>query len=140
MQHNQDVEWWLRDKLQALNYTTWFAPSVSVIADEDIFGSGSSPTAAAAVVIGHGDLVHVDFGVTALGLNTDTQHLAYVLRPGETAAPAGLVEGLNKARRMQDIVRANMAAELAGAAAKTGNDILRACLAQMATAGIAGQV
>ena len=39
-----------------------------------------------------GDLVHCDVGLTSLGLRTDTQRNGYVLRPGETAAPAGLDE------------------------------------------------
>jgi hypothetical protein len=43
-------------------------------------------------VIEPGDLLHVDFGVRLMGLVTDQQHLAYVLRPGEAAAPAGLRE------------------------------------------------
>lgn len=37
-----------------------------------------------------GDLLHVDFGVRLMGLVTDQQHVAYVLRPGEREAPAGL--------------------------------------------------
>lgn len=40
-------------------------------------------------VILHGDVLHTDFGITALGLNTDTQHMGYVLRTGETDAPGG---------------------------------------------------
>ncbi|MCB0638607.1 MAG: Xaa-Pro aminopeptidase, partial [Lewinella sp.] len=45
----------------------------------------------AAGIIQPGDLLHVDFGITYLGLNTDTQQNAYVLRPGETAPPDYLV-------------------------------------------------
>jgi ketosteroid isomerase-like protein len=41
-------------------------------------------------VVEPGDLLHVDFGVRLMGLVTDQQHVAYVLRPGETEAPAGL--------------------------------------------------
>jgi hypothetical protein len=33
-------------------------------------------------------MLHVAFGVTALGLNTDTQHLVYVLS-GEKDVPQG---------------------------------------------------
>ncbi len=43
-------------------------------------------------VIEPGDLLHVDFGVRLMGLVTDQQHLAYVLRSQETAPPAGLQE------------------------------------------------
>jgi hypothetical protein len=43
-------------------------------------------------VIEPGDLLHVDFGVRLMGLVTDQQHLAYVLKPDEEEAPAGLRE------------------------------------------------
>ena len=36
------------------------------------------------------DVLHVDFGITAMRLNTDTQHMGYVLRQGETDVPAGI--------------------------------------------------
>ena len=41
-------------------------------------------------VVEPGDLLHVDFGVRLMGLVTDQQHVAYVLREDETEAPAGL--------------------------------------------------
>lgn len=125
--HNlQDVEWWLREKYQVYNYTTWFMPSVEIVEPEGFrFG-----------VVNYGDLLHVDFGVTALGLNTDTQHLGYVLYPGQTEkdVPKGLLEGLKKANRMQDIVASNIQV---GA---TGNEILAASLQQMEREGIKGNI
>ena len=54
--------------------------------------SASSARAAAPParhVIQRGDLLHTDFGLVYLGFSTDTQHHAYVLKPGETDAPAG---------------------------------------------------
>jgi hypothetical protein len=42
-------------------------------------------------------MLHTDFGIVYMGFSTDTQHNAYVLKPGETAAPAGLVAGLKAA-------------------------------------------
>ena len=48
--------------------------------------------------------MHTDFGITALGLNTDTQHMAYVLREGEHEVPEGIQVGLRTANRLQDIV------------------------------------
>ena len=44
-------------------------------------------------VIERGDHLHTDFGINAMGLATDTQHVGYVLKPGETDAPAGLRAG-----------------------------------------------
>ena len=46
----------------------------------------------------------IDLRMTVVArLNTDTQHNAYVLRPGETEPPAGLVRALADANAMQDI-------------------------------------
>jgi hypothetical protein len=128
-----DVEWWMRDKLQSLNYTTWFQPDVSVLNSGDYApGDPDLPER----VITYGDVLHVDFGVTALGMNTDTQHLGYVLRPGETEEdiPAGLMEGLRKGNRLQDIVRENMLPN------RTGNEILKEARRQMQTEGIEGKI
>ena len=55
-------------------------------------------------VIQRGDVLHCDVGITVARLNTDTQHNAYVLRPGETDAPEGLRRALANANALQDIV------------------------------------
>ncbi|KAI1077773.1 metallopeptidase family M24-domain-containing protein [Whalleya microplaca] len=130
-----DVTWWMREKIQALNYTTWFQPSVFILTSNDLPAATDDPRAPERP-IQYGDLIHTDFGVSALGLNTDTQHLGYVCNPGETAAdvPAGMLEGLRKVNRLQDIVRAHMRI------GKTGNEILRAARAQMRDEGIEGKI
>ncbi|KAI0677348.1 hypothetical protein C8Q78DRAFT_84914 [Trametes maxima] len=127
----EDVEWWYREKMLLLNVTTWNHPRVSVITPESFPGWAGTKD-----VIREGDLLHVDFGITAIGLNTDVQHMAYVLRTseGEVDAPTGLKEGIEKANRMQDIVLARMRA------GKTGNEILKESLDQMKLEGIQGQV
>lgn len=114
-----------------LNVTTWNHPRVSVITPESFPGWAGSKD-----VIKEGDLLHVDFGVTAMGLNTDVQHMAYVLRTsqGETDALPGLKVGMQKANRMQNIVLENMQA------GKTGNRVLKECLEQMTVEGIQGQI
>ncbi|KAI0153110.1 putative lipoprotein [Xylariaceae sp. FL1272] len=136
-----DVEWWMRDKIQSLNYTTWFQPSVFIMTEEGFPVSGTPATddqlkALKRRPIQHGDLLHTDFGVTALGLNTDTQHLGYVLYPGETAGdvPKGMLDGLWKVNRLQDMTRENMKIGM------TGNQILKAIKKQMAAEGIEGKI
>lgn len=121
-----DVEWWMRELIQALNYTTWFQPSVSIIDETFPWTDGRT--------IQHGDMLHVDFGVTALGMNTDTQHLAYVLPPGKKEVPQGLKDGLKKANRLQDLVKENMKPGM------TGNEMLKASRKQMQKEGIEGKV
>lgn len=132
-----DVEWWMRERIQALNYTTWFQPGVYILTEPDLPASRKvDDPRAPDHVIHYGDIVHTDFGVSAMGLNTDTQHLGYVLRPGETAAdvPKGMIEGLKKVNRLQDIVRGNMKIGM------TGDAILRASLAQAKEEGIEGKI
>jgi Xaa-Pro aminopeptidase len=81
-------------------------------------------------VIQKGDLLWTDFGITYLRLNTDTQHLAYVLKDGETAAPAGLSAGLAQANRVQDALTSSFAAGL------TGNEVLAAARAKAIAQGL----
>ncbi|TFK55584.1 hypothetical protein OE88DRAFT_1765719 [Heliocybe sulcata] len=126
-----DLEWWFREKIQARNMSTWTQPRVSVITPDSFPGWAGTDD-----IIQEGDLLHVDFGVTAMGMNTDTQHMAYVLRTseGETEAPSSLAEGIKKANRMQDIVLSQMKA------GQTGNEILQSSLKQMEAENISGQI
>ncbi|MCU0252676.1 MAG: aminopeptidase P family protein [Vicinamibacterales bacterium] len=113
-----DVRWWIRDRINGLGLDTWFHPSIDITrspADRKRYGEGDR-------VIRRGDLLHCDVGITYLGLNTDMQHNAYVLRLGETEAPAGLRELLRKGNRLQEIHLAEMRE------GRTGNDILRSIL------------
>ena len=43
-------------------------------------------------MITNGDIVHIDFGISYLGISTDMQQLGYVLYPEEVDAPTGLKE------------------------------------------------
>ncbi len=122
-----DVRWWLREKLQSLGMTTWFHPSVAVQRAGEVPEEG--PT-----IIERGDLLWCDFGVVAMRLKTDTQHLGYVLREGETDVPEGLKAGLRTSNRLQDILLAEMHP------GRTGNEILMAALAQMKAENINGTI
>lgn len=117
--------------MQKQNVSTWNQPRVKVLTPESFPGwAGSAST------IQEGDVLHVDFGITAMGLNTDTQHLGYVLRSseGEQTVPKGLLNGLRTANRMQDIVLEQMRV------GRTGNEVLKGCNEQMKAEGIEGQV
>jgi hypothetical protein len=121
-----DVVWWLRQSVHDRAMDSWFQPSVSVQRQgEQLSGE---------VVIQKGDLLHTDFGIFAMGLCTDTQHMGYVLRDGEKDVPTGLKKALAVGNRLQDIVMENMKPRL------TGNQVLAASLAQMNREGIEGRV
>ena len=125
----QDVVWWMRQKVNDLGLGSWFQPSVSVqrrgVGDAEL---GDNP------VIQRGDVLHCDFGIVAYRLTTDTQHMGYVLREGETEVPAGIKRALVNSNRLQDIVMSELRA------GRTGNEILRASLARMRAEGIDGTV
>jgi Xaa-Pro aminopeptidase len=123
-----DVVWWMMQRVNDLGLGTWFQTSV------EVQRRGVNLADSAAPVIERGDVLHCDFGITALGLNTDTQHLGYVLRDGEADAPAGLKHALAVSNRLQDILLAEMRP------GRTGNEVLQAALAQMRTEGINGSI
>jgi len=120
-----DVVWWLRQRVSELQLQTWFHPTVDVQRNN---GPGDSQRSFATrpneEIILPGDLLHVDFGITYLRLNTDVQQLAYVLKPGETHAPLFLTAALATGNRLQDILVANFAQN------KTGNQVLSQTIAQ----------
>jgi Xaa-Pro aminopeptidase len=125
----EDVVWWMRQRVNDLGLGTWFHPSVEVQRQGwTAERLGESP------VIQRGDVLHCDFGITAMRLNTDTQHMGYVLRPGETDAPAGLRAALATSNRLQDILVQELRP------GRTGNDVLRAAQARMREAGIDGTI
>ncbi len=124
----EDVVWWMRQRVNDLGLGTWFQPSVSVQRRGVEMGDSVSP------VILRGDVLHCDFGITALGLNTDTQHMGYVLREGETAPPAGLTAALGRSNRLQDILLAELEP------GRTGDEVLASALARMREEGINGSI
>src|SRR3990172_5626069 len=125
-----DVEWWYRDRIAELTLDTWFHPSVDVQrADAPGRGEGFASRPEEQTIL-PGDLLHVDFGITYLRLNTDTQMHAYVLRPGEIEAPGGLREALSTGNRLQDILTSQFAS------GRSGNEILKAALEQANREGI----
>lgn len=126
-----DLAWWLRQRTQDVGLSCWFHPTVSVQRRGQNLGDiGASPD----LVIRPGDLLHCDYGLHYLGLATDTQQNAYVLRPGEVEAPVGLRRALQVANRQQDLLAAQMVA------GRTGDQILAATLAAMREEGIEGRV
>ena len=121
--------WWWRQRVNDQGLGTWFQPSIEVqrkgMTDEQV---GDDP------VIQRGDLLHCDVGITVARLNTDTQHDAYVLLPGETDAPAGLRRALANGNALQDIVMDEIRP------GRTGNEILAASRARMKAKGIDGTI
>ena len=117
----EDVVWWMRQRVVEMGLEKWFHPSVT------IWRQGGAKDDK---VIRPGDMLHTDFGLVYLGLSTDTQHLAYVLKPGEVDAPQGLKDGLRAANRLQDLT---MQFAKVG---RTGNQALRDARMQASKEGL----
>jgi len=99
-----DLVWWYRQEINRLGLTTWFHPTVDVQrADPESFDHlRSFSKRPDKQIIQPGDLLHVDFGIVYLRLNTDTQQHAYVLRPGEDRVPNYLVKAFEQGKKVQD--------------------------------------
>ena len=127
-----DVVWYYRQRILELGLVAWFHPTVDVQradpgSDEHLRSFSRRPDQQ---IIMPGDLVHIDFGITYLGLNTDTQENAYVLKPGETDAPDYLKAAYQKGLRLMDILTNNYKK------GNSGNDILLATRNQALAEGI----
>ncbi|EAZ79218.1 M24 family metallopeptidase [Algoriphagus machipongonensis] len=131
-----DVVWWYREKIKELKLDTWFHPSVDIQRADPSTDEAkrSFATKQGSMVIMPGDLLHVDFGITYLRLNTDTQEMAYVLKLGETEVPEYLQEAFNAGNRVQDILTQNYVS------GRTGNEILRESRKVMDAEGIRGSI
>ena len=119
-----DVVWWYREEVSRLGLTPWFHPSIGIQRE------GADAMLRGDTVIEPGDLLWTDFGITYLRLSTDTQHLAYVLKPGETQAPEGLQQGLAASNRVQDILMSHFETGL------SGNEVLARARAEAIAEGL----
>lgn len=117
-----DLEWWYRERIAQLKLATWFHPSVSIQRRTENQSDDSFASRPQSMTIRRGDLLHVDFGIEYLGLHTDTQQHAYVLKAGEDDAPAGLKRALTMGNRLQDILTSNFVV------GRSGNEILKTSL------------
>jgi Xaa-Pro dipeptidase len=101
-----DVRRALYDALWSAGVRTWFQPDLRVQrATGDVATSrGFLAVAPEATRITPGDLVHIDFGISYMGFDTDWQKMAYVLKPGEVDAPPGLKAALANTNTLQDAV------------------------------------
>ncbi|AXT19885.1 M24 family metallopeptidase [Flavobacteriaceae bacterium AU392] len=127
-----DIEWWFRQKVTELGLKTWFHPSVDVQRSDDGLGNHlrSFSNRPDEMIILPGDLLHCDFGITYLRLNTDCQEHAYVLKPNEKKPPQFLVNALKNGNRVQDIFTSNFET------GKTGNQVLLKSLSEAKAEGL----
>lgn len=99
-----DLRRWLYDAMGRAGVSTWFQPDLR-LQRKGRPGPSSRGFLAVepeATVIEPGDVLHLDFGISYMGFSTDWQKEAYVLRPGEKDAPAGMKKALANANLLQE--------------------------------------
>jgi Xaa-Pro aminopeptidase len=132
-----DVRRRLYDLLWEHGVGTWFQPDLRVQrAGGDIATSrGFLAVAPESTVIRPGDAVHVDFGISYMGFDTDWQKMAYVLRPGETDAPAGMRAAMRNSNTLQDALMRRHARP-----GMTGGEVFTRTMAEMRERGIEAMI
>ncbi|WP_074406051.1 MULTISPECIES: M24 family metallopeptidase [Aquimarina] len=127
-----DVVWWLRQKVTDMGLKTWFHPTVDIQRSGETLQSHivSFSDRPKDKVIRPGDLIHCDFGITYLRLNTDCQQHAYILKNEETSPPEFLTKAFADGNKVQDIFTSNFKT------GKTGNEILLKSLEQAKAEGL----
>lgn len=131
-----DVRRWLYDALGARGLTTWFQPDLRVqrMGKPNETSRGFLAVSSESVVIEKGDVVHLDFGITYMGLNTDWQKMSYVLRDGEQDVPLGLKKALANTNALQDSMCRN------ARPGKLAGDVYNEVMAEMQKRGIEAKV
>ena len=101
-----DVRWWLMQQVNDLGLSLWFQPDLRVQRQAKANANSQQFLAVAdeSTVLEKGDLIHVDFGLNYMGLSTDWQKHAYILKDGENDAPVGLKNALKNTNKLQDIL------------------------------------
>ncbi len=123
-----DVEWYYWHRVADLGMEVSFKPFFDIVrapAEKEKHGAEDATIRA-------GDLIHSDVGVRYLGLCSDHQQLAYVLREGETEAPKGLRVLHAEAQKLQAAFMGEFKEGL------SGNEMLGLILARAREEGIPG--
>ncbi len=133
-----DIRRWLYDRAGALGLGMWFQPDLRVqrqgLVPPGGFGNLISP-ATDELVLQRGDLIHLDFGLSYMGLHSDWQRMAYLLREGEEDAPAGLKQALAHTHALQDALMLR-----ASRPERTVAEVYDAALAEMSERGIQARI
>ena len=113
----EDVQWWMRQKMLDLGVEMWFPATVDLQGPDTPLERGKGRK-----LINRGDVLHCDIGFYYLGLATDVQQIAYVLKPGEEDAPESIKKAFSNSNSLQDHHAAAMKN------GRTGNEILKIAL------------
>ena len=132
-----DVRDFMYDAMWGHGVTTWFQPDLRVQRRgmEEVGSRGFLAVAEEGTVIQPGDLVHIDFGISYMGLDSDWQKMAYVLLPGEAEVPEGLQAAMANTNALQDALMLR-----ASRPGRTAGEAYEAAMAEVEELGIAAQI
>ena len=132
-----DIRRWLYDALGRNSVGTWFQPDLRVQrhGKKNDTSRGFLAVSPESIIIERGDVLHLDFGITYMGLNTDWQKMAYMLRVGEKEPSAGLKHAMKNTNELQDALtlRAARPDRIAG-------DVYNQAMEEMKQKGIEAQI
>ncbi len=95
----EDVAWWIEERLFERGLETSFGmPSIYITGPDGVEATSNER------IIQRGDLIMIDWGVGYLNMFTDMKRIAYVLKPGETAAPSSLQKAFDQGRRAREVI------------------------------------
>lgn len=124
-----DVAWYIRERFESLGLSPWFMPYVNLQRPGERCAK-DQPFCGVSGTIQRGDVLHTDVGICYLKLCTDTQEMAYVMKPGETILPSGLEAAMAVGNRWQDHLTESFRVGL------TGNQVLAETIERSKREGI----
>ncbi len=131
-----DVRWWFLQQVNNLGLTVWFQPDLRVQRQAKAIETSQQFLSVADenMILQRGDVLHIDCGLNYMGLSTDWQKHAYILRENEKDAPEGLKNALKKTNRLQDVIF-----EIARSG-MTGFEVYEKTMARMKTENIEAMI
>lgn len=132
-----DLRRWLYDSMWDHGVKTWFQPDFRLQrrGKSKATSRGFLAVAKEEWVIERGDVLHVDFGITYMGLDTDWQKMAYVLLEGETDVPEGLKAAMKNTNILQDALMKRHSRP-----GRTAGEVYTATMQEMEERGIQAQI
>ncbi len=98
---SEDIAWWLEDRALELGLTSSATTRV-------VRGGEMMPVHDPDIALQPGDIINIDGGLHYLGFAVDIKRTAYILQPGETVLPEGLLAAWRDAQRMGALYASKM--------------------------------
>ncbi|WP_338052923.1 M24 family metallopeptidase [Pyxidicoccus trucidator] len=133
----KDLRGWLYDRVGGLGLGMWFQPDVRVQRQGLVpdMNMGFLKAVKDETVLQRGDLVHLDFGISYMGLHSDFQRMAYLLREDEEDVPEGLKLALANTHALQDALMLR-----ASKPERPVSEVHEAAMAEMRAQGIEARI